>query len=148
MARVSKRMLRAAESMLALQEAELADLRNRLMVTVTARTASGTGDIDALFSLDGRFRLVFLRAHFTGGSATGPLVLSVDSAAGTAHDTKLFTITQAGPGKDVHLRIGSGDTGEPAAWTFQAGDALRVQWTDPNGGSTSWGLEAGLAPAS
>jgi len=141
-------MLRAAEVGLAVQEAELAEERARLMLAVVTRRASGSGDMNETFALDRKFRLVFIRCHFSGGSGTAPLTISVDSAAGAEYAARLFTMARAGPGKDVHLRIDRGVGGEPSAWTFQSGDGLRMQWTSPDGGNVTWGLEVGLALAS
>jgi len=141
-------ILRAAEVGLAVQEAELAEERGRQMLAVLSRTAGGSGDIDHTFALDRKFRLVFVRGHFSGGNGAAAFVISLDSASGAAYDARLFTISQAGTGKDVHLRIERGVSGEPSAWTFQSGDALRIQWTNPDNGNMSWGLEVGLALAS
>lgn len=148
MPRTSKSLLSAVDSSLALLESELSEIRARQLVVIASQVATGTGDINHTFSLNGRFRLVFLRCHFTGGASTASLAISVDSVNGSTYDTTLFTISQAGPGKDAHLRIGSGDTGEPAAWTFQDGDVVRVNWTNPDSGNITWGLELGLASAS
>ena len=137
----------AIDAALLLQEAELAELRSRFAQIVMRKTATGTGDIDHAFGLDSRFRLVFVRCHFTGAAGAGALSLHVDSGAGSAYDARLFTIIQAGTNKDVHLRIAEGDVLEPSAWTFQADDALRITWTNPDTGNITWGLEVGLAPA-
>ena len=141
-------IVRAAEAGLAVQEAELAEEKARQILAVVTRTATGSGDIDETFALNRKFRLVFVRCHFASGSGTAAFAISVDSASGAACDTRLFTITQAGAGKDVHLRIEHGLSGEPSAWTFQSGDALRIQWTNPDSGNMNWGLEVGLALAS
>ena len=138
----------ALDAALVIQESELAEVRQRQMLVVSTKTATGSGDIDHTFSLDGKFRLIFVRCHFTGSSGTAAFVISVDSEAGSAYDTRLFMISQAGKDKDVHLRIGEGDTQEPAAWTFQADDAVRIRWTSPDSGNITWGLEVGLAIAS
>ena len=142
------KMLRAVDSGLAVQEVELAQTRSRQLLAVARKTATGSGDIDETFGLDRRYRLIFIRCHFVGGTGTAPFRISVDSGAGSAYDTRLFTLTQAGAGRDVHLRIGGGDTDEPAAWTFQGDDDLRIEWTNPDSGNMTWGLEVGLALAS
>lgn len=136
------------EASLVLQESELADVRQRQALAVSVRTATGSGDINHTFGLDRKFRLVFMRCHFGGTSGTAAFHISVDSDSGSAYDARLFTISQAGVDKDVHLRIGGGDTEEPSAWTFQSDDAVRVQWANPDSGSITWGLEVGLAIAS
>ena len=139
---------RSIDSALAVQHAELSEVRARQLLAVVTETASGSADMDQTFSLVRKYRLVFIRCHFSGNAGTADLDISVDSGAGSAFDTKLFTVTAAGTTKDVHLRIGLGDTGEPSAWTFQASDTLRVQWTNPDSGNITWGLKVGLAPAS
>ena len=136
------------ESGLAVQEAELAEVRQRQILAVVAKRATGSGDVDHTFSLDRRFRLVFVRCHFNGGTGTAAFDILVDSGGGSVYNSRLFRITQAGTDNDVHLRIGEGDTGEPSAWTFQAGDAVRIQWINPDSGNMTWGLEVGLALAS
>ena len=137
-----------AQDALDRQEAELNAYRAAEVRAVVVARATGTGHIDERFSLDRPFRPVFLRCHFTGSSGTSSLVLSIDSAEGSAYDTRLFTISQAGVGKDINLRLEASETAEPSAWTLQAGDELRVEWTNPDTGNITWGLEVGLAPAS
>lgn len=141
-------LITVVDAELAVQQIELAETRNRQLLTVFSKTATGTGDIDNVFWLDRKFRLVFVRCHFVGGTGTAPLSLFVDSASGSAYDAQLFTISAAGVSQDVHLRIGGGDTDDPSAWTFQAGDDVRVKWTNPNSGTMTWGLEVGLSLAS
>ncbi|MFQ5495781.1 MAG: hypothetical protein ACE5EX_10420 [Phycisphaerae bacterium] len=148
MARDRSTIFRAAKSELDILDLEMGELRDRQFRSVVTRTATGTGDIAHTFGLDRKFRLVFVRCHFTGTSGTAALVLSVDSGSGTAYDATLFTVTQAGTGSDVHLRIGDGDTREPSAWTFQTGDALRIDWANPDPANITWGLEVGLVLAS
>ena len=142
------RILETAQNGFAAQETELSARRAEQVRSVTTRTATGAGDIDETFSLDTRFRLVFVRGHFAGSAGTAPLSISIDSAKGAAYAAGLFTITQAGTNRDVNLRIGDGDNVEPSAWTFQAGDKLRIQWTNPDSGNITWGLEVGLVMAS
>ena len=143
-----KTIIQAVEAALAIQEFELSEIRARQLVAVITKTATGSGDINHTFALDGKYRLIFARCHFAGSAGTAAFTLSVDSGDGSAYDTRLFTITSAGTDRDVHLRIGSGDTGEPSAWTFQLNDSLRIQWVNPDSGNITWGLEVGLAPAS
>ena len=142
------KILETAEAGLTQQTLELSEARARQLLAVTAKAATGSGNIDATFSLDRRFRLVFVRCHFAGGTGTAAFTISVDSTRGSAYDTKLFTITQAGVNKDVNLRIGGDDAVDPSAWTFQPGDKVWIQWTDPDSGNMTWGLEVGLALAS
>lgn len=138
----------AAQAGLDAQAEEVLAARRRQMLTVMPRVASGGGDIAEGFALQRRFRLVFVRVHFVGGSGAAPLVISLDSAQGAAHDVELFRIVEAGMGQDVHLRITADESAEPSAWSFAAGDALRLDWSNPDPGAMSWGIEVGLALAS
>lgn len=148
MTRTLSDILLTADAALARQSVEIAATQVRQQRAVTAKTSTGGADIDATFSLDVRFRLVFIRCHFAGGSGTAPLTISLDSAQGSAHDTLLFTIIKAGTGRDVHLRIPADESRDPSPWTFQTGDSIRIQWTNADWGNTTWGLEVGLAIAS
>lgn len=141
-------LLRTVDAQLAVQDLDAAEVRRRQLLTVVARTATGIGDIAHTFALDKKYRLVFLRCHFVGTSGTAAFAVSVDSGHGSGYDARLFTITQAGVSKDVHLRIGGGDAADPSAWTFQPGDAVRIDWESPDAGNITWGLEVGLSPAS
>lgn len=148
MAREISKILETAQAGLTQQTLELSEARARQLLAVTAKAATGSGNIDATFSLDRRFRLVFVRCHFAGGTGTAAFTISVDSTRGSAYDTKLFTITQAGVNKDVNLRIGGNDVVDPSAWTFQPGDKVWIKWTNPDSGNMTWGLEVGLGLAS
>ena len=141
-------ILQSAQDALDRQESELQALRARQILSVVVATATGSGNLGELFQLDEPFRLIFLRCHYTGTVGTNPLHLSVDSVAGSAYDTRLFTVSQAGIDRDVNLRIAADEMTEPSAWTFQAGDRLRVEWVNPDTGNITWGLEVGLALAS
>lgn len=141
-------ILQAAQDALDRQESELQALRAQQILSVVVATASGSGNTDALFLLDEPFRLIYVRCHYSGTVGTNPLHLSVDSVAGSAYDTRLFTVSQAGIDRDVNLRIAADEMTEPSAWTFQGGDKLRVEWVNPDTGNITWGLEVGLAPAS
>lgn len=145
MAIQSAKVLEMASGMLAAQEQEVAAGRARRPLLVVCRTATGSGDIDHAFRLERAFRLVFVRCHFSGTAGRNPLTLSHDSAAGAAFDAELFTLRRVGVGRDVNFRLSAEETAEPSAWTFQAGDAVRVRWVNPASGNITWGLEAGLA---
>ena len=132
----------------ATQDAEVMAARAQQLLVIVPQRASGSADIDETFSLDCRFRLVFVRCHFAGGTGTSAVTISVDSGEGSAYDTRLFTITQAGTNQDVNFRIGTDEVTEPSPWTFQAGDSVTIRWTNPDSGNMSWGLEVGLALAS
>ncbi len=148
MPRNVSKILETAQAGLTQQTLELSETRARQLLAVTTKAATGSGHIDATFSLDLRFRLVFVRCHFAGGTGTAAFTLSVDSTRGSAYDTKLFTITQAGVGRDVNLRLDDEAAVDPSAWTFQSGDKVWIQWTNPDSGNMTWGLEVGLALAS
>lgn len=141
-------ILQTAQDGFAAQQNELAVSRDRQMLSVITKTATGSGDIDEAFELDCRFRLAFLRCHFTGGAGSASLAILVDSAGGSAYDTRLFTVTKAGANRDVTFRISAEESVEPSPWTFQDGDSVRIQWTNPDSGNITWGLEVGLAIAS
>lgn len=143
-----QQLRRAAVVGFAALDLEALESRQRELNAVVTRTATGTGNIDETFGLDQRFRLVFVRCHFTGTLGTGPVTISVDSNDGTAYDAMLFTVSLAGTTKDVNLRLGGEEASEPAAWTFQSADRVRIQWTNPDSGNITWGLEVGLALAS
>ncbi|MEK6674836.1 MAG: hypothetical protein AABZ47_04180 [Planctomycetota bacterium] len=135
----------AAQSGFAAQDAELNATRERQLRAVVRQAASGSSHIDLAFSLAMRFRLVFLRAHYSGGTGQSPFVLTLDSGMGSAFDAGLFTVTQAGTLHDVNLRVEGVDLEDPSPWTFQAGDQLRIQWTNPDLTKMTWGVEVGLA---
>ena len=146
MPRSDAHIIEVAGSALATLDAELSATRARQLVSVTAATASGSANMDATFGMDVRFRLVFVRCHFTGSAGENALSISLDSITGAAFDAKLYSILRAGVGFDVNFRIPAYESEDPSPWTFQAGDRIRVQWTNPGG--VSWGLEVGLVLAS
>ena len=130
-----------------LEQSELAEAARIEAVRVIAKTATGSDDIDQVFSLNLHFRLVLVRCHFVGGTGRSEMYLEVDSAQGSAYDTGLFTVRVAGVGADVNFRLTAEETRLPSAWALQPGDAFRIKWTNPDPGNTTWGLEVGLAPA-
>lgn len=148
MATASSQLLRAAEAGIAAQEAELVASRTRQVLGVISKTATGSADIDQSFSLDRTYRLIFIRCHFAGTTGSNPLSITLDSANGAAYDVKLYTIVRAGNGHDISFRIPVEESSEPSPWTFGLNDAIRIQWTNPDSGNITWGLEVGLALAS
>jgi len=140
-------ILQAAQVGFLSQDIEMAATRDRQLRTVLRQSSAGSGNIDATYFLDRKFRLVFVRCHFVGGLGTAPFVISIDSGLGAALDARLFTITLAGKDKDVHLRIEGADRDDPSPWTFQADDRVRIQWTNPDSGNMTWGVEVGLSLA-
>ncbi len=148
MPRQQQDILHTAQSVLAVQDEQVEAIRARQMLAVSAQTATGSGDMNAAFSLDRRFRLVSVRCHFSGTSGSAPLALDLDAAAGAAYDARLFTVTRAGVGRDVNFRIPAEESTDPSPWTFQAGDQVRIAWTNPDPGNITWGLIVSLANAS
>ena len=147
MASGASQILNTARDGFSAQESELATARIRQALSVITKTATGTGDIAEVLALDRRFRLVFIRCHFVGTPSSATFTISLNSANGAAYDTRLFTITKAGTNRDVNFRVAATESIEPSPWTFQAGDAVRFQWTNPDSGNVTWGLEVGFAIA-
>lgn len=139
-------LIQAAQEELDRQAAELSDQEARQLRTVTAKTATGTSSIAHTFKLDRRFRLVYVRCHFTGAPGTAAFRVSVSSASGSAYNTVLATVAAAGVNADVNQRMDA--LTEPSPWTIRKGDAVRLDWVSPSPGLITWGLEVGLAPAS
>ncbi|MGB0717601.1 MAG: hypothetical protein ACPGXK_17110 [Phycisphaerae bacterium] len=141
----------AATSGFALQDAEFSEARERNMRIVRAQYASGDSDINADFSLDRRFRLVYVRGTFTGPTIPDqpnvPLAITLRSNVGTAFNCRLFTMTHAAPDSHVNFRLTQEELSEPSAWTFQPGDAINITWTNPLPNQISWAVEVGLARA-
>lgn len=140
-------IIETAQDGFAAQESELATARARQAVSVITKAVTGTGDMAEVLALDSRFRLVFVRCHFAGSAGAAALTISLDAAAGAAYDARLFTITKAGTNRDVNFRIAAHESVEPSPWTFRAGDGVRIQWTNPDSGNITWGLEVGLVIA-
>jgi|GEM_PF-2027036 len=130
------------------QDAELAAAVERQFRVVNSQTATGNGDINNTFELERKFRLVFVRCHFSGGAGTADLHISVDHSAGATYDTRLATVSAIGTGTDASYTVGNDVNSQPSPWTFQIDDAVRIEWTNPDPGNMTWGLEVGLALAS
>lgn len=141
-------ILRTAQLAIQEQNRELEAVRERQMLAVVSQTSTGNGDINATFGLDRNYRLLYIRCHFVGTPGTAFLTLSVDSASGPAFDARLFRITRAGTNRDVHFRLTAEESREPSPWAFQSGDRVRIEWTNPDSGNITWGLEVGFAIAS
>ncbi|MCC7291929.1 MAG: hypothetical protein IT449_07705 [Phycisphaerales bacterium] len=137
-------LIAAAQAQMDRQVEELAEQEAQALRAVVAKQATGNGSISHTFKLDRKFRLVYVRCHFSSGLGTAAMKISVSSASGSAYNTLLQTITGVGVGTDVNQRMDA--LTEPSPWTFQQGDSVKVEWTNP--GTTSWGLEVGLALAS
>ncbi|UCF33487.1 MAG: hypothetical protein JSV78_14245 [Phycisphaerales bacterium] len=110
---------------------------------VVAQYAAGDGKIDETCSLDRAFRLVYARCHFGSGMGGSTFHIDVASGQGSAYDTRLTSVLDRGPGKDLFFYPRDVSLTQPSPYTFQAGDELRLTWTNP--GSIEWGLEVGLS---
>lgn len=141
-------ILQVAQAVLVQQSEEIAQTQIRQRTAVSAQSSTGTGSIDAAFKLDVRFRLTMVRCHFVGTSGIAPMTIALTAIAGSPYDALLFTLTRAGVSRDVNLRIPAEESADPSPWTFQAGDAVRIQWDNPDPGNITWGLQVGLAIAS
>lgn len=86
------------------------------------------------------FRLIYLRAHFSGGSGNATLTLALKSGAGDEYNSVLNTYT-AGASAEINW---TPPLDEAAAWQFPDGDGLRILWTNP--GVTYWAIELGYEP--
>ncbi len=144
---IPRAVLQVVETASQREATELALAALAEAVRVISQAATGTGDIDQTFSLQRHSRLVFVRCHFAGGAGFSELRIDVDSMVGSAYDTGLFTVRVAGADHDVNFRLTNAETRLPSPWALQPGDAVRVQWSNPDPGNTTWGLEVGLAPA-
>lgn len=111
--------------------------------------AYGTGsdtNLKARFGLEeGRFGLVFVRAHFNSGTSTkANMVINLDSGFGPPYDFKLKTIKNVGTGRDdANFRV---PVDEDRHWIFDGmnKDKIVMTWTNPDSGNMEWGLEVGL----
>lgn len=107
--------------------------------------ATGTGNISQTFGLAVNWTLVSVRCHFTGGSGSADFAITLDSDLGAEYDTRLFTVRAVGTDtRDAHFRLGTSETGDPAAWGYQADDLLTFSWTNPGG--QTWGLVIIMVP--
>ena len=129
------------------QDGALAAQSERSRQHVHTKYATGTGNINNDFSLDVAFRLVFVRCHFVAGAGSAGLTISNNSSQGSAYNTRLQVVATAGTNNDVFLIPTGDNVADPSAWSFQAGDAINIKWTNPAPGTMTWGLEVGLAIA-
>ncbi len=148
MSRFQQSIVDSAHQALTMQDEQVEALRLRQMQVVLTKTASGSGDMDKLFSLARRFRLVYVRCHFSGGIGLTPMTIELDSVAGSVYDAVLFTLVRVGVGRDVNFRISVEESADPSPWTFESGSQLRIRWTNPDSGNMTWGVSVGLANAS
>lgn len=122
----------------------------------------GTKEIDVQFGPPqaNAFRLTYIRAHFAdyvppkGGAASGAVLADfqvwLESAAGDEHNVHLFTYRNRGVSNDpeetpadINMILGDNETARPSGWTFQAGDKLRLKWSNDEDEYVKWGIEVG-----
>jgi hypothetical protein len=108
-------------------------------------TARGPSDIDAVFGLAVPFKLVFVKAHFTGGTGTADFTISKDSREGSSWDIAEWVLKAKGVGVDVNFYV---PDDEREGGLFGAEDNVKISWTNPDTGNTLWGLSVGLRDAS
>ncbi len=114
---------------------------NRLYMSINA----GNGNIAHEFSIACRFRLVFTRCHFSAGAGTNAFVIKVKSRLSADWDTQITSIAARGTGADVWYTVPGTDLQEPSPYTFDYGDSIRCEWTNPAAGVMKWAIEMGLA---
>ena len=140
-------VLEVVETMRQRGEADLRRQADLQMTRVVQFRATGSDDMDETFSLQGPFRLIYVRCHLVGGTGTAQIDVSLDSSAGSAYDARLTFIKIVGNGFDANWFPLGGDLPMPSPWIFQAGDGCRLTWPNPDRGNMTWGLEVGLARA-
>ena len=148
MSRLQQSVVDSARQALTAQDEQVETLLAKQMQVVQTKTATGSGNMNALFSLERRFRVVFVRCHFAGGTGLAPLTVELDSISGAAYDAVLYTLVRVGSGRDVNFRVTEPESADPSPWTFQPGSQLRIRWTNPDTANMTWGLSVGLANAS
>jgi hypothetical protein len=146
MSKQTSSILEVAQAGFLAQEAELARDEERKTLAVFTQNKDGSADLSELFGLDKKFRLIFVRCHFSGVPGTATLYLKLDSRLGSRYDLALATLSSAGPGSDVNFPLNFYKSpSEALLWAFQEGDRILVEWSNPNPGVTQWGLEVGMA---
>lgn len=147
MSTIPRTILDVVETVRQRAQAEMLRADQLLRAEVIPFRATGSGNMDETFSLTGPFRIIYVRCHFSGGSGTASLDVMIDSAAGSAYDVRITGGKSAGPNFDLNWHIPGADVAMPSAWVIQTGDAIKCTWTNPSPGTTTWGLEVGLARA-
>lgn len=117
------------------------------------RQFTGQRDMDVTVKPGRRFKLLYIRCHFSvpHGETTPDLTalsnmsVTLSSGGGTQFDVQLFAIQQAGLGRDVNSIIASHESNDPSPWSFDSNDALVFKWPNPDG--VVWGLTVGIVPA-
>lgn len=121
------------------------------MSDVLIHQANGTGNIAELIPpteiadyAEFQWQLVLVRCHFSretgSGTDTAAMTLSYHRDRDDKHNTLLWTLAARGDDADVHFRI---PLDEREAWTFERGDQLKIEWTNPDPGNLTWALDVG-----
>lgn len=136
----------------------------RKVIAYTAAGSADMGDVtDELsicrFALDAahypqdvpssmwRFVPVFIRGGFSGGTGSDTLTLKVDHRSTLIRlDHTLCTVASVGTSSASILNI-RWDMDEYPQWVLFYGDILVLEWTNPDSGTMTWGVEVGLADA-
>ena len=87
---------------------------------------------------------VFVRGHFnriaSSGTDVADMLMIVDSGHGVFYDNELHTFENVGEGYDAVLRV---PEAELMHYITDVGDEIVFEWTNPDSGDISWGLEVG-----
>jgi len=104
------------------------------------------------FSLDvDRFALAFVRARFVSGTGTAsiklrldhPLELTYQAGSESLYDFTLWQWDTMGTTGTATLNDRTPED-ELHHWTFERGNVLVFEWTNPQAGTMRWALEVGL----
>ncbi|MBV6429797.1 MAG: hypothetical protein KIPDCIKN_04372 [Haliscomenobacter sp.] len=122
--------------------AHMAPERDRRIKTVRA-TGSANLALDIGPVTSKALKLVYVRAHFAGGTGNASVTIGIDSANGAAYDSTLDTVTARGTGADLFYKVPPAESADPSPWAIKPGDAYTVRWTNPDAGNMTYGVEAG-----
>ena len=91
--------------------------------------------------------LVFVRVHYSGGSGTAALALSIDGREPTQaeQNVTLYPTGARGTGTDFNFVV---PETEYAAWSFTPDEQLILTWSNPDAGNMVWAATIGVAPES
>jgi hypothetical protein len=105
--------------------------------------AEGVGNIDQDFGLPVKFRLVFMRGHFTGGTGDATLTIRQTSRKNNLYNVVIAELEDVGTttNSDVHYRV---HDWVRDSFVFEGGDFVHIGWTNPDSGDMSYGIEVGL----
>jgi hypothetical protein len=90
-----------------------------------------------------RHSIVRVRCHFASGTSTSAILsMKVDSHRTTGHDIVLDEFAERGTGgDDLNFRV---PIDEMQHYTLEPGDFLVFEWTNPDSGNMTWGLEVAM----